>query len=160
MSPEEYERIKQAEKEHLRALKKLKQAARGLSRQQKIRRSLENLTHASDDVLDTHTRLVEELAMETAKQEARLEIALESAAAKDDAAQAEAAHQAADEELQKLRAQELVRQMKLEAGGGDAQAPNRPARTDLPAGSPTDPKPPPKSDPDSLPEKTLGRMRK
>ncbi|MDX1547617.1 MAG: hypothetical protein R3247_11545, partial [Rhodothermales bacterium] len=70
MSPEEYQRIKDAEKEHLRQLKKLKSAVRRLGRQQRLTQAVNDLTAGPQDALDTHRELVDQLAFETARQEA------------------------------------------------------------------------------------------
>ena len=43
MTPEEYEKFKEAEKEHLRKLKALKQKTRQLRRQQSVNQALDNM---------------------------------------------------------------------------------------------------------------------
>lgn len=154
MDREEYERLKEAEKEHLRSLKQLQQAARRLGRQKKITEALQQLTSASQHTLETHEELVERLARETAQQEARLEVALD-AVRDDDEAEPDAP---TEEELERIRAQQLVRQMKQQMGSLDLtearprpDASRRPAPDDDEAASPPTPGP--------LPEKTIGRMR-
>lgn len=147
MSPEEFQRIKDAEKEHLRQLKKLKSAVRRLGRQQRLTQAVNDLTAGPQDALDTHSELVDQLAFETARQEARLEIALENQASEDDAAPEPP--EVLEEDLLKARAQTLVRQIKQQMGvpGGedDAGAPPAPPERAAPAA------------PDTRPEKTLGR---
>ena len=78
MTPEEYERIKEAEKEHLRKLKQLKQQVRDLERKKKVADALDDMVKApGEDILGTHEEMMGKLQEETALREARLEIALE-----------------------------------------------------------------------------------
>ncbi len=112
MTPEEYQRYKEAEKAHLRKLKELKKAVRTLERQESVRSAVEKVTEGQD-LLDKQKDLVDELAMETARHEARLDIALDSA----EDAEHQAGTEALEEELQRQRAQALVRQLKRQMGG-------------------------------------------
>lgn len=143
MTPEEYQRLKEAEKEHLRKLRALKEAARRLQRQQSINRALHGLTAGRRQVLDEHERTLEELALDTARHEARLDLALDAAPPAGDP----------DEELQKARARDLIRQMK-QAVAAEAETPSKPDATPKDE-APEDetPENPP------LPEKTIGRMK-
>lgn len=158
MTPEEYQRIKEAEKEHLRQLKKLKEAVRLLKRRQAVNQALEEMATGAHDSFDVHEEMVDKLALETARHEAHLEIALEEAAHKDDAeapapARATETPEALEEDLLKERAKTLLRQMKQQMGTPDAPrsspAPNQPSES-------TEHPTPPEQD---LPEKTLGRMK-
>ncbi len=167
MTPEEFQKIKDAEKEHLRSLKELKQAVRNLERQKKLTGAVSNITK-SEDLLDNHDSLVDKLAVETAHNEARLEIALESAAAKESIQRAEEARNKLDSDLQQIRAKDLVRQLKTQMGETDTPSTIPPSahQDSQAASSPTDPISS-RSDAVSsnaeetdLPEKTLGRMRK
>ena len=80
MTPEEYQRIKEAEKEHLRKLQLLKKKLREVERQKSVSKALENMTKApGDDILQTHDEMIDRLAMDTVQQEARLEMALTEA---------------------------------------------------------------------------------
>lgn len=153
MSPEEFNRIKEAEKEHLRKLKALKQAAGRLQRQKSIAQALGNMTQEAQQKLEANEAMVEKLAWETAEQEARMEIALDSAkaAAPDETEAAKPSHEETDEALRKARAEELVRQMKQETrteqAALDVQA-NPDVRSDNAADDSSD----------VLPDKTIGRM--
>jgi len=119
MTPEEYQRVKEAEKEHLRKLKELKSAVRLLRRRNSVNRALGDMATGPQAARDVHDEMVEKLAIETAQKEARMEIALENA-------QLEGAENAAttptrsaeelEEEMLKERAQSLLRQIKLEMG--------------------------------------------
>jgi hypothetical protein len=115
MTPEEYERFKDAEKQHLRKLKELKKAVGKLEREKSIRTAFENVNAGPADMLDRQKDLVDRLAMETAQHEARLEVALERS--EEVAREAQAA--GLEEELQRDRAQALVRQLKRELQEGD-----------------------------------------
>ncbi|MFT5142722.1 MAG: DNA-binding PucR family transcriptional regulator [Rhodothermales bacterium] len=164
MSPEEYQRLKEAEKAHLRSLRELKQAVRGLNRQKKLTDAVVNATVKPMASLDDHDALVQELAMETARNEARLDVALESIGADPDKAGPTSAQvSAADEDLlRKAKAADLVRQLKLQLGvqGPDVSGTRSPAASNTTAAesksasdaSASVPSPP-------LPDKTIGRMK-
>jgi hypothetical protein len=118
MTPEEYERFKEAEKQHLRKLKELKKAVGNLEREKSIRTAFENVRSEPADMLNKQKDLVDQLAIETARHEARLEMALESS--EEAAREAQAA--GLEEELQRDRAQALVKQLKRELKEGDEMA--------------------------------------
>ena len=124
MTPEEYQRIKEAEKEHLRALKELKKRVRDVERQKTVSQALNDIAKApGDEITQTHDEMIDRLAMDTIRQEVRLEMALSEAETSEDKTpetkidvddpQQEAV---SDAELQRLRAQELVRQIKVQMG--------------------------------------------
>ncbi len=141
MTPEEYQRIKDAEKEHLRKLNALKQAAHRLRRQKQINDALHRLTGGRRQVLDEHEQMMDRLALETARHEARLDLALDAVA------ETTGDLAALEEALQKDRARALIRRMK------QAEAPPEPTAV-KPGPTPAGPeKTPP------LPEKTIGRMK-
>lgn len=144
MDDEQFENLKEEEREHLRELRSLKQAARLLERQRSITQALEEMTSRSRAVLEENERLVEEIAFDTARQEARLDTALEGMEL-DPEALAEASEallrEAAREEVNRLKA--------ATTGSDDAPIPDRAQRTPPDAQQAADP----------LPEKTLGRMR-
>lgn len=119
MTPEEYQRLKDVEKEHLKKLKELKQAVRVLERQKKIQSELAKMSRASDDALQAQSEAVERLAMETALHEARLDVAMDSAEPPEPAPRDDAL----ETELRTARAQALVERMKqsmAESEGVDA----------------------------------------
>lgn len=153
MTPEEYQRLKEAEKEHLRKLKELKTAVRQLERQKRVGRAIEGITETPRNLLDENASLVEQLALETARSEAKLDIALETAAEKDASRPAEsAAEQDAryEEDLRKERARQLLQQLRDEVGSSSTSAPVAPKAADAKA---------PASDSPPLPDKTIGRMK-
>ena len=160
MTPEEYERFKEAEKAHLRKLKELKQAHHQLQRKAKVTRAVTDMAEGISSLYDEHNEMVERLQHDTIHSEARMEVALDNLTA-DDAAleRLDAAELEADQTLRKARAQELIRQMKAAEGGEvepPSAAPASPSSAASGAGSETRPVPP-SSD---LPEKTIGRMRR
>lgn len=167
MSPEEYQRIKEAEKEHLRKLKQLKEAVRTFERQKSVNQALEQMSSANRDALDTQAEMVEKLALDTAQHEARLDMALEARADEETAAERAEAAERLEEEARQARARDLIRQMKAELGmgsgtrerttGGDpSRAPAAPERAEETpaAGRPENPT----GAPAPRPEKTIGRM--
>ena len=171
MTPEEYERIKETEKKHLIAVKKLKEKLKQVERQNTVDKALNEMASApGEDLLRTHEEMVDKLAMDAIHQEARLEIAL--AAQKDRAEQAGAMAESteeSDEALQKIRAKELVRQMKIQMGLEHLKRKQEPVQNvtgstqpaDAPvSGSESDAgkQPEGSSSKDSLPDKTIGRM--
>ena len=165
MTPEEYERFKEAEKEHLRKLKKLKEAAHQNRRRASINRTLGEMASAipdSDDPLDAHNEMLDKLQMDTARQEARLEMALESAALKEIAAEEpKPSTEELEEAAMKQRAKNLVEQMKLQMGmttpDTSTEAPAPTSKTASSQATPeTEAKP---STPSDRPEKTIGRMK-
>lgn len=130
MDKNEFERIKAAEKEHLRKLRALKQQHRGAQRKVSTLNALKGmLTPEQDATHDEFTRKVTESAAMT---EARLEIAQEEAA--------RIAQQEADAEVtRQSEAEALIRQMKAELGGGAPASGAAPARTPPEAKAPSPP---------------------
>lgn len=153
MSPEEYQRIKEAEKEHLRKLREIKQASRGLRRKKSIADALGKITGSMQKPFDQHQEALDKLDQDTFQNEARLDVALMNA---EDREKERAKHEqtaAFEADLQKAKAQDLVRQMKIQMGL--AEATNSPQQTSTPKASEANPTP--AAEP--LPEKTVGRMR-
>ena len=143
MTDEEFERIKAAEKNHLRAKQRFQKTMDTLKRQNKVQSTVRQMRAAANRLLRDNEDLVSRVQSWTARQAARLEVALtsETEAADDDLTEAE-------EELREARADELVRQYKAASAerprtGGDEEDP-----TDGDA-----------SPEEALPEKTIGRMR-
>ena len=168
MTPEEYKRFKEAEKEHLRALKKLKEQARQAQRLKSVNQALANMVGGAQDSFDVHEEMVDKLAIETAQQEARLEIAMENTALEETARSQTPTHspEKLEEELLKERAKTFLEQMKLQMGMATPPeetpsktlskhaVPKRPSAK-TPASEATE-KPLPPVD---RPEKTIGRMK-
>lgn len=157
MTPEEYERIKEAEKEHLRALKKLKKAVRDLERSKSIAHSVTKMSSTSQSALETHEEMVDKLALETAQHEARLEVALESAGEQAQKQERLEELRKADADLQKERAKDLVEQLRREMEVPETGTPPTPRSTG-PERQATDDSDETAEGP--VPEKTIGRMRR
>lgn len=154
MTPEEFNRLKEEEKAHLRQLRDLKQQHRDVQRKTSILGALRGMRDP-DLEADTEAR-TEELMRGAITQEARLDIAMEG--------EAERARTEADREaVRQAEAAELVRQLKADAGATADEKPARPAAgtpsADAPARTigrtppPTD-APAPQAPRD---EKTIGR---
>ncbi len=110
MTPEEFERLKEEEKAHLRQLRDLKAQHRDVTRKKSIFDALRGL--ARPDIDATHEEQVGKLMQDAAMSEARLDLAMESADAGE-----RAAREAEERELlRRAQAEEMVRQMKGELG--------------------------------------------
>ena len=109
MSPEEFERLKNEEKEHLRKLRALKQTHRDVQQKKKI---VDAVTGMRNPELEAETDdLTQSFYQDAALQEARLDLALEG--------QAPVTGNTDDldkEALAKAQAEALVRQMKAQMG--------------------------------------------
>lgn len=132
MDREEFERIKQAEKEHLRALKKIKAKLHEAQRTQKLRQAIQNIEGAGTS--DTYDEMLDKLERETIEQEVRLDVALEG---REDLPPPEPELDEATLRAQKAAA--LVRQMRIAMGASDPETEAE--------------------DPVEGPEKTIGRMK-
>lgn len=128
MTPEEFNRIKEEEKAHLRKLKALKQTARQLERKNRIVRAVTDMATSGRSALDENADLVDGLMRETAHEEARLELALE-ATAEHATPQSGVPNEAeAEEALLAARAKALLSQMKQQLGVPAAEGRAAPAR--------------------------------
>jgi hypothetical protein len=152
MTPEEFERLKEQEKAHLRQLRDLKQQHRDVQRKKSIFDALRSLTRP--DIDETHDEQVGKVMQDAAMSEARLDLAMESAEA---AARAEQDAKEL-EELRKAQAEALVRQMKGELGvpaPPDAPAPAGEEKTIGRAGADENRL----ADEPERPAKSIGRQR-
>ncbi|HEX7069373.1 MAG TPA: hypothetical protein VF190_01145 [Rhodothermales bacterium] len=144
MTDEEFNRLKEEEKAHLRQMRSLKRAVRLLERQRSVTSALEEMTTRSKAALEANEKLIEEIAFDTARQEAKLDVALEST---------EVPNPDLLDDLAAARARALVDDVRRETAKPESATPNP---SDSPAEKPAAPD---KARPDSLPEKTLGRLR-
>ncbi len=125
MDKDEFERIKAAEKEHLRKLRDLKQQHRGAQRKVSTLNALKGMLTPDQDA--THDEFTGKVAQSAAMSEARLEMAQEEAA--------RIAQEEADAEVtRQSEAEALIRQMKAELGG-DAASGGAPAPRNTPEAS-------------------------
>ena len=151
MSPEEFNKLKEEEKAHLRQLRDLKQQHRDVQRKASVLGALRGMdTSGLTAETDANT---DALLRDATTQEARLDIAMEG--------EAERVRTEADREaMRQAQAAELIRQLKADAGAVDGEKAARPA-TD--AARTIGRTPPPADAPDAAaPDtgaKTLGRPR-
>lgn len=159
MSPEEFERLKAEEKAHLQKLRDLKRTHGDVQRKVS---SAEALNKMRNPDLEAETgRLTDDLFLDAARQEARLDLALEG--------HAPVTGNADDldrEALAKAEAEALVKQMKaaMGAAGDPAVEPTPRPESAAPAGQktigrtpPPADEPPPVADRDA---KTIGRPKR
>ena len=151
MTPEEYQKFKEAEKEHLRKIRELKKAQRSASRKSTVTKAVTGMATDMQDLFDENGQMIERLQMDSAMSEARMEVALDSVEMNSDVTEAQDAAELAkaDADLRKSRARDLVNQMKQETGAvmdSNAEAPEPKADEAKPEEKP-------------LPEKTIGRMK-
>ncbi len=114
---EKRRRMKEQYKKELRERKEFLDKVKGLRRMQSINQALDQM-NPEDDTQDW----IDKLNQETAFNEARTEMAIESAKLEAEKADEEARFQMSEAEMQKLAAEEMVRKMKeemeAEARGG------------------------------------------
>lgn len=159
MSPEEFDRLKEQHKAHLREMKRLKGLAHEAGRKGRLAQALENIA-ASVSPDATYDEMLDKLNRDTALAEARFEVAQEQArspqAEADDALARAADEEAREAALARDRARSLVEQIKGQMGG---PLPDAPPATD--AAPKTLGRTRPESGGDApaaeRPDKTLGR---
>lgn len=168
---EEFERIKEEEKVHLRKLKELKQMLTGARRLNTTRASLDEMTSESERLLEENDALVRGLSQDAAIQDARMDMALAGEAERNAGAAQRVDPEEQEEELCKIRAQELIRQMKSQFGGAPDQSASSSTLRESPEAAripseksigrpPREPEQPEDpAGPNSAPEKTIGRMK-
>ncbi len=155
MTPEEFEKIKAAEKDHLRKVRKLKTVVKQLERQKKISGALNELTSSMREKFDVHDEMMDRVAIDSALNEARLEIALETSEEADRNAQL-----AQDEaDLARVRARQVIDQISEDDGSVDAAPSSAEPETDHTESSRVRQRPDRPEKRDDLPEKTIGRMK-
>ncbi|MFB6273621.1 MAG: hypothetical protein ABEL51_12075 [Salinibacter sp.] len=154
MTDEEFQRIKETEKKHLRAKKRLRRALkaqpgdyflaplRALKQRNEVQNVVQRMKQGAARLLDETESLVDSLRHNVAENEARFDLAFDDEVMKD-----EDLH-AAEEELREERAEALVRRMKA-----DEEASPRPRPSAEEADETSDAAP----ELDG-PDKTIGRM--
>jgi hypothetical protein len=137
MTPEEFERLKEAEKQHLRQLRALKQQHRETVRKKGILDALKGLVRP--DLDEVHDEMVDRLSMKSIESEARFEVAMEETGLSEQALQKAAEDEADREALRKAEADSLVRQFKQEltSSGDTAEPRSRPTESGAAAGTKT-----------------------
>lgn len=139
MTDEEFQRIKEAEKDRLRAQKRLRNTMQALKRRNEVQSIVRRMSQGATHLLRETEALAETLATQAGRQAARLELALEDESVEDEGLQE------AEEALREERAEEIVRRLKSEQrhSTGGASESSAEGRTE---------------EPTNKPEKTIGRM--
>ena len=146
MTDEEFERLKAAEKAHLREKKRLQSRLKALKKQQRTQSVVQKMKHGAERLLSETESLVDALREQFAKQEARLEVVLDD---EDERLEEDEELRKYEETRREERAETLLRQYK------ESQSPStRASSTGGTEESGTDAD----ASPDG-PEKTIGRMR-
>ena len=162
MTDEEFERLKAAEKEHLRAKKKLQAALKQLRQKKQVRSAVDQLARSAQAALGRASELIDRLTAETARDEARPDVALDAEAAgvSDDSGDKDV--EAFEAARRTEQARDLVRQMKqaqrIPAAPRSPET-DRPPTDDATADATSSEDDLSTSPSDDLPEKTIGRMR-
>ncbi len=163
MTEEEYQRIKEAEKERLQARRKLRTLKKRSAQADTIQSALRRVKRGAKTLLQRSSNLIDRLTHAAAREEARLEVALD--ATSDDELSTDA--QTLEDADREARAEALVQQLKRTVASDTAQhdAPTASASDPEDLDDPEDPdnlEDPdnPKDANDPLPEKTIGRMRR
>ncbi len=169
MDRDEFDRIKEAEKAHLRKVRALKQQLREAKRTQGLLGALQNLDTSGLDA--THEEALRKVTEKNVTAEARYELAMEALneAARRDADREELARLEA--ERQKAAASDLVEQMKTQMLGdaqehvaaqqqeGAPEATESPAKTIGPADrDAAEADRPAEPEPDAPPARSIGRF--
>ena len=108
MTDEEFQRLKEAEKKHLRAKKRLQRTLKALKQRNEVQGVMQRMKQGAARLLNETGSLVDSLRRSVAQDQARVEGTLH-----DEIVEDEDLH-AAEEELREERAEELVRRMKAE----------------------------------------------
>jgi hypothetical protein len=146
MTDEEFQRIKEQEKKHLRAKKRLQRTLSALKQRNEVQSVVQRMKQGAARLLDETGSLVDSLRRTVAQDQARFEVALDDQQVED-----EDLHEAEDE-LREERAEALIRRMKAEER--TASGPSTPIDD---ADEATDAAPAEEQEQDG-PEKTIGRM--
>jgi len=145
MTDDEFERLKAAEKEHLREKKRLRNQLSALKKRRRAQGLVQKMRRGAERLLRETDSLVGTLQKQIARDEAQLEVAAEADDRVDDLHEAE-------EALREERAESLVRQYK--AATGDVSSSSGTETSDGGDASESD-----AASTSGGPEKTIGRMR-
>jgi hypothetical protein len=144
MTEYEFERIKEAEKNHLRSKKRLQRTLEALKQRDEVQSVVQRMKQGAQRLLDETESVVDSLRRSVAQREARFEVALNDEQVGNEDLYEE------EEILREKRAEALVRRMKAEE-----EASSRPhSSPDVDASEDEDSKESPYEGPD----KTIGRM--
>jgi hypothetical protein len=146
MTDEEFQRLKEEEKKHLRAKKRLQRTLKALKQRNEVQGVVQRMKRGAARLLDETESLVDSLRRTVAQDQARFEVALD-----DEMSEAEDLHEA-EEALREERAEELVRRMKAEEEMSSRSRPSISGDNEASEGQPED------APTQDGPDKTIGRM--
>ena len=146
MTDEEFQRLKEAEKKHLRAKKRLQRTLKALKQRNEVQGVMQRMKQGAVRLLNETESLVDSLRRSVAQDQARVEGTLD-----DEIVEDEDLH-AAEEELREERAEELVRRMKAEEQASSRPDPSVPSDEASSGSDGTD------DSEEQGPDKTIGRM--
>jgi len=152
MTDEEYERLKEAEKSHLRAKQRLQATLDQLKQRNDVQGVLRRMKQGAQRVLSETESLVHRLRRAVAEREARFEVALD-----DEWAEDQDLHEA-EEALREERAEELVRRMKAEEAPTATRPGPSDGEDDATDSSVSEEEAGTSDSPPAGPDKTIGRM--
>jgi hypothetical protein len=127
MDKEEFERLKEEEKRHLREMRALKQQYREAQRKRGVLDALKGMMNPEADA--THEEMLDRLSRQNVESEARFEVAFDAAGLSEEDAARRAREEADREAVRKAEAEALVRQMKQQMGDPSGAA-SEPARAE------------------------------
>jgi len=145
MTEDEFERIKESEKKHLRSKKRLQRTLEALKQRDEVQGVVERMRQGARRLLDETESLVDSLRHSVAQREARFETALDDEPAGDEDLREE------EEILREKRAEALVRRMKAEQANPSRPQASSPEAEASGAEDGGDPQ-------YEGPDKTIGRM--
>ena len=146
MTDDEFQHIKEEEKNHLRAQKRLQRTLEALKQRTEAEGVVQQMKRGAARLLDETESLVDALRRTVVQDQARFEVALD-----DERPEADALREA-EEALREERAEALVRRMKAEE---EKAARSRPSISEDDKASDERPDSPPAQE---GPDKTIGRM--
>ncbi|MCS3631035.1 hypothetical protein [Salinibacter ruber] len=152
MTDDEFQRLKETEKRHLRAKKRLQTTLDQLKQQEEVQGVVRRMTQGARRLLAETESLVDRLRGAVAEQEARFEVAL------DDEWEEDEGFREAEEALRDERAEQLVRRMKAEETESSTRPGAAPGADDLSASGAKEEAAEADEPHPEGPDKTIGRM--
>jgi hypothetical protein len=160
MNSEEYERLKEAEKAHLRKVRALKQQLQEAKKKERLAETIEKLdTSELDEEFDRSLRAVQEKSLTA---DARFDMAMEALDQAEARERQRLEVERFEKDQQRTAAAELVRRLKEEVEGQSMPVERHSSQAQHGASALTDDPPtPPDASPQNAedPSKTIGRRR-
>lgn len=146
MTDDEFQRIKEAEKDRLRAKKRLRATLESLKRRNEVQSVVRRMSRGAKRLLQKTETFADKVASQAARQAARLEVAIDDQTGDDSLAEDE-------EVLREERAEALLRRLKTEEASSTRSPSSPSTAAEKPGDSDAAPDPA-----DEGPDKTIGRM--